>query len=60
MGKHRYQAVGKDGTDGKDGKDGDVVIKSVQFMVDSTGRDIARFFLATGHFDVPVFFDTDN
>ena len=54
------QAVGKDGTDGKDGKDGDVVIKSVQFMVDSTGRDIARFFLATGHFDVPVFFDTDN
>ena len=54
------QAVGKDGTDGKDGKDGDVVIKSVQFMVDSTGRDIARFFLATGHFDVPVFFDTDD
>jgi hypothetical protein len=54
------KAVGKDGTDGKDGKDGDVVIKSVQFMVDSTGKDVARFFLATGYFDVPVFFNTDN
>ena len=45
---------GEDGKDGKDGKNGDVVINSVQFLIDENGDYIARFFLATGYFDVPI------
>ena len=44
---------GQDGAKGKDGKDGDVVIKSVQFMV-VDGVTMARFYLASGYFDVPI------
>ena len=59
-GTYAIGSDGTDGVDGKDGKDGDVVIKSVQFLVDSQGRDVARFYLATGYFDVPVYYNTDN
>ena len=44
---------GRNGIDGRNGADGDVVIKSVQFItIDKT--DVARFYLATGYFDVPI------
>ena len=44
---------GSNGTDGKDGTPGNVVIQSVEFLW-VNGVYVARFYLATGYFDVPI------